>query len=83
MEHGYEALSVMERHLADRRYFVGERNHRADLALYAHHACGAARRIRTRRLSHLIDWLTRIAGEAGHISIEKMPAVPLASAHPA
>ncbi len=39
-EQGYRALSVMERHLTDREFFVGERPTVADVALYAYpHVC--------------------------------------------
>src|ERR671910_636791 len=35
-EQGYRALSVMERHLSDREFFVGDRPTAADVALYVY-----------------------------------------------
>ena len=35
-EQGYRALSVMERHLTDREFFVGDRPTAADAALYVY-----------------------------------------------
>jgi len=73
MEHGYQALSLMERHLAHRRYFVGERTTVADLALYAHTHVATEGEFELGGFPHLIDWLARIAGEAGHIRMDEMP----------
>jgi glutathione S-transferase len=73
MEHGYEALSLMERHLARRRYFVGERTTVADLALYAHTHVATEGEFELGGFPHLIDWLARIAGEAGHIRMDEAP----------
>jgi glutathione S-transferase len=73
MEHGYQALSLMERHLAHRRYFVGARTTVADLALYAHTHVAQEGEFELGGFPHLIDWLARIAGEAGHIRMDEMP----------
>jgi len=73
MEHGYEALSLMERHLAHGRYFVGERTTVADLALYAHTHVAQEGEFELGGFPHLIDWLARIAGEPGHLKIEEVP----------
>jgi len=83
MEHGYEALSLMERHLAQRRYFVGERTTVADLALYAHTHVAQEGEFELGGFPHLIDWLARIAGEAGHIKMEEAPEGALVKATPA
>ncbi len=73
MEHGYQALALMERHLAHRRYFVGERTTVADLALYAHTHVATEGEFELGGFPHLIDWLARIAGEAGHIRMDEVP----------
>ena len=68
-ELGYAALGVMERHLARRGFFVGDRYSIADIALYAY--------------THVVDeggfdlgpypavraWLDRCASQPGHIPI--------------
>ncbi len=73
MEHGYQALALMERHLAHRRYFVGARTTVADLALYAHTHVATEGEFELGGFPHLIDWLARIAGEAGHIRMDEVP----------
>jgi glutathione S-transferase len=73
MEHGYQALALMERHLARRRYFVGERTTVADLALYAHTHVATEGEFELGGFPHLIDWLARIVGEAGHIRMDEVP----------
>ncbi len=73
MEHGYQALSLMERHLAHRRYFVGERTTVADLALYAHTHVATEGEFELGGFPHLIDWLARVAGETGHIRMDEVP----------
>jgi len=55
---GYAALDVMERHLAGRRFFVGERFSIADIALYAY--------------THVADeggWLERVRSQPNYIPI--------------
>jgi glutathione S-transferase len=77
MEHGYEALSLMERHLAQQNYFVGDRTTVADLALYAHTHVAQEGEFDLGGFPHLIEWLARIAAEPGHITIDETPASAL------
>jgi glutathione S-transferase len=81
MEHGYEALSLMERHLADRRYFVGERTTVADLALYAHTHVAQEGEFELGAFPNLIGWLARIANDADHVKIDEVPQAALANAN--
>ena len=68
---GYQALDVMEGHLASRSHFVADRYTIADIALYAYtHVAheggfdlGAYPKVRA--------WLARVAAEPGHIPITK------------
>src|SRR5260221_13769414 len=68
---GYQALDVMEGHLASRSHFAADRYTIADIALYAYtHVAdeggfdlGAYPKIRA--------WLDRVAAEPGHIPITK------------
>jgi len=80
MEHGYEALSLMERHLTEHRYFVGERTTIADLALYAHTHVAQEGEFELGAFPNLIGWLARIAGDAGHVKIDEVPQAALAGA---
>jgi glutathione S-transferase len=80
MEHGYEALSLMERHLASRRYFAGEHATVADLALYAHTHVAQEGEFELGGFPNLIDWLARIASDPSHIKIDEVPQQALASA---
>jgi glutathione S-transferase len=73
MEHGYEALTLMDRHLADRRYFVGNHTTVADLALYAHTHVAQEGEFELGGFPHIIDWLARIASEPGHVAMDAVP----------
>ena len=68
---GYAALDVMERHLAARRYFVGERYSVADIALYAYTHVAEEGEFDLARYAAIRRWLARIAAEPGHIPITK------------
>src|SRR4051794_16372449 len=73
MEEGYRALAVMEKHLKDRSFFVGDHYTIADIALYAYthvaHECdfdlAAFPAIRV--------WLDRMAAQPGHIEMDWQP----------
>lgn len=80
MERGYEALALMERHLASRRYFVGEHTTVADLALYAHTHVAGEGEFDLGGFPHVLDWLARISAEPGHVKMDEMPAGAVAMA---
>ena len=69
---GYAALDVMERHLGDRRYFVGERYSIADIALYAYTHVAAEGEFDLARYPAIGQWLDRVAAEPGHIPITEV-----------
>lgn len=69
MERGYEALSLMEKHLARHRYFVGDRTTVADIALYAHTHVAQEGDYDLSDFPHVIDWLARIAAEPRHLKM--------------
>ena len=69
---GYAALDVMERHLASRRYFVGERYSVADIALYAYTHVAGGGGFDLARYGAVRSWLGRVAAEPGHIPIDKV-----------
>ncbi|MFG1363902.1 glutathione S-transferase family protein [Xanthobacter sp. V7C-1B] len=75
MEEGYAALKVMERHLAGRRYFVGEALTIADMALYAHTHVAEEGDFSLRGFPAVRAWLERVAAEPGHVNMEWRPSV--------
>jgi glutathione S-transferase len=66
---GREALKVMERHLRERDYFVGERFTIADIALYAYTHVAPEGGFDLEPLPAVRGWLDRVAAEPGLISI--------------
>ncbi|MCC6946515.1 MAG: glutathione S-transferase family protein [Bradyrhizobiaceae bacterium] len=73
MEKGYEALSLMERHLSHNDYFVGGRTSIADLALYAHTHVAGEGDFDLGAFPAVTDWLARIASEPGHVAMSHVP----------
>ena len=73
MEKGYEALSLMERHLSHNDYFVGERTSVADLALYAHTHVAPEGDFDLGGFPAVNDWIARIASEPGHVDMMQFP----------
>jgi glutathione S-transferase len=79
MENGYAALGVMEKHLAHRRFFVGEHYTIADIALYAYTHLAERCDFDLARYPAIRAWLARVAAEPGHVPIDRQPE-PLAAA---
>ena len=69
---GYAALDVMEQHLAQRRYFVGERYSIADIALYAYTHVAHEGGFDLARYAAIRRWLDRVASEPRHIPITQV-----------
>jgi glutathione S-transferase len=74
LEHGYQALQLMERHLSRHPYFVGKHSTIADLALFAHTHVAHEGDFELARLPAVMDWLVRIAAEPGHVAMNEQPA---------
>ena len=70
MEKGYAALGVMERHLASRRFFVGDRYGIADIALYGYTHVAGEGGFNLDNFPQVNAWLARVADEPGHITME-------------
>jgi len=69
---GEDALDVMERHLAERRFFVGDRYTIADIALYAYtHVAGEGGYDLSSRPG-ILAWIDRVAAEPGHVAITEV-----------
>jgi glutathione S-transferase len=66
-EQGYRALGVMERHLGDREYFVGDSPTVADVALYVYPRLCPEGGYDLERFPALGAWLERIAALPGYV----------------
>ena len=66
---GYAALGVMEGHLKDREFFVGDRYSIADIALYAYTHVADEGGFDLGRFSAINAWLERVAAQPGHVPI--------------
>ncbi len=71
MAGGYQALDVMERHLATRRFFVAECYTIADIALYAYTHVAHEGDFHLGRYPNVRAWLARVASQPGHVPITK------------
>lgn len=70
---GYDALAVMEGHLATRTFFVGERYSIADVALYAYTHVAHEGGFDLARFPHVQRWLARVAAQPRHVPIDWRP----------
>jgi len=68
-EKGYAALTVMERHLTDRDWFVGGSYTIADIALYAYTHVAAEGGFDLTPFGALRAWLARVATQPCHVAI--------------
>jgi glutathione S-transferase len=66
---GYDALVVMEGHLRDRSFFVGDRYSIADIALYAYTHVAHEGGFDLGRFPAVRAWLQRVTTQPGHILI--------------
>ena len=72
-ERGLQAIAVMEKHLAWRPYFVGERLSVADLALYAYTHVADQAGLDLTPYPAVRGWLKRVASQPGHVPITAVP----------
>ncbi|RMD64470.1 MAG: glutathione S-transferase family protein [Alphaproteobacteria bacterium] len=68
-DRGYQALGVMEGHLAGRAFFVGESLSVADIALYAYTHVAEEGGFDLGRFPALTAWLARVARTPGYVPI--------------
>ncbi|MFG1425817.1 glutathione S-transferase family protein [Roseixanthobacter glucoisosaccharinicivorans] len=73
MEEGYGALTVMERHLEGRDFFVGDGLTIADIALYAHTHVAHEGEFDLSPFAAVRRWLKRVAREPDHVEISWRP----------
>jgi glutathione S-transferase len=69
LEGGYRALEAMERHLADREFFVGAAATVADLALYAYTHVADEGGFEMGRFEAIAAWLERVRALPGYVAI--------------
>ncbi len=67
---GYRALDAMEKHLAGRSFFVGERYTLADIALYAYTHVAGEGGFDLGRYRAIRSWLDRVASQPGHVTLD-------------
>jgi glutathione S-transferase len=67
---GYRALSVMERHLGDREYFVGDRPTVADVALYVYPSVAHEGGFDLESYPAVGVWLDRLAALPGYVPLK-------------
>ena len=72
MERGYQALDVMEKHLAERDFFAGGAYSIADIALYAYTHVAEEGRFDLGRYPAVRAWLERVAAQPGHVPITEL-----------
>jgi glutathione S-transferase len=68
-ELGYAAFGVMEGHLKDRDFFIGDRYTIADIALYAYTHVAEEGSFDLDRFPSVNAWLRRVAVQPGHVPI--------------
>jgi glutathione S-transferase len=74
MERGYQALSVMERHLKTNDWFASRRYTIADIALYAYTHVAHEADFDLTGFPAIRGWLRRVASEPGHITMDWRPS---------
>ena len=67
---GVAALQVMDRHLAERQFFVNDTYGIADIALYAYTHVAPEGGFDLRPYPHVRRWLTQVARQPRHIPID-------------
>jgi glutathione S-transferase len=72
-ERGYQALAVMDRHLATKSFFAGNRYSIADIALYAYTHVAGEGGFDIAGYPMIQAWLARVAGEKGHVPMGWRP----------
>ncbi|MDQ3912024.1 MAG: glutathione S-transferase family protein [Actinomycetota bacterium] len=69
-EQGYRALSVMERHLSDHEFFVGDRPTVADVALYVYPSVASEGGFDLESYPAVRGWLNRVAALPGYVPLK-------------
>jgi glutathione S-transferase len=78
MEKGYQALGIMEQHLAARDFFAADRYTVADIALYAYTHCAPESGFELEAFPAIRAWLARVAAQPGHVAMDAAQTVETA-----
>jgi glutathione S-transferase len=70
---GYDALDVMEKHLASREWFVGNSYSIADIALYAYTHVAEEGGFDLGKYPTIRKWLARVKSQLRHLAITERP----------
>jgi glutathione S-transferase len=70
-EGGYRALDAMEARLAEGPFLVGDRYTIADISLYGYTHVAHEGGFELDRYPGIRSWLTRVAGQPGHVTIDQ------------
>lgn len=71
---GHSLLAMMDGHLADRDWLVGDRPTIADLSLYAYtHTAGAKGGFEMERFPAVTAWCSRVAALPGFVALDEIP----------
>jgi len=73
LEQGRAALGVMEKHLAGRQFFVGERYSIADIALYAYTHVAHEAQLDLASCPGVRAWLARVASQSRYLPLTARP----------
>ena len=71
---GYDALDVMEKHLASREWFVGNSYSIADIALYAYTHVADEGGFDLGKYPAIREWLARVKAQPRHLAITERPS---------
>jgi glutathione S-transferase len=70
LKRGYQALDVMEQHLAKQEFFVANRYTIADIALYAYTHVAETGGFDLRDYPRVNHWLTRVQAQPNYVAME-------------
>ena len=73
LEQGRAALTVMEKHLAGRQFFVGEHYSIADIALYAYTHVAHEAQLELAPYPSVRSWLARVASQPAYLPLTARP----------
>jgi glutathione S-transferase len=77
MERGTHALAVMDGHLAERDWFVGNHYSIADIALYAYTHVAQEGGYDLSGYPAVCAWIERVAKQPDHVRIDQRVGVPV------
>jgi glutathione S-transferase len=71
---GYQALNIMEQHLATNRFFIGDHYSIADIALYAYTHVANEGTFNLSAYKEINNWLLRVRKQNDHVPMSWRPS---------